>query len=107
MLSAEVEALRFMKYVELYGALFRFGYLPALPLTKSKAGPQSMYDAFKKWTLLGHTFTFVKLTPAEVKSLGAATRQFLEPDGDGDNSGVASVRDTCVGKQVEKRSHEL
>lgn len=52
-----------------------------------------MYDAFKKWTLLGHTFTFVKLTPEEVKSLGAATRQFLEPEGDGDDSKTASVRE--------------
>lgn len=59
---------------------------------KAKVGPQSMFDAFKKWSLLGHTFTFVKLTPEEVKSLGAATRQFLEPDGDVD-SGTASVRE--------------
>lgn len=66
---------------------------PPLSSQKAKAGPQSMYDAFKKWSLLGHTFTFVKLTPEEVKSLGAATRQFLEPDGDDDSSGTASVRD--------------
>ena len=39
-----------------------------------------MFDAFKKWTMSGHTFSFVKLTAAEVESLGAATRQFLEPD---------------------------
>lgn len=52
-----------------------------------------MYDAFKKWSLLGHTFTFVKLTPAEVESLGAATRQFLEPDEDGDSNAAATVRE--------------
>lgn len=51
-----------------------------------------MYDAFKKWSLFGHTFTFVKLTAAEVQSLGAATRQFLEPDGDGDGSETPTVR---------------
>lgn len=43
-----------------------------------------MFDAFKKWSLSGHTFTFVKLTPAEVESLGAATRQFLEKEEEGD-----------------------
>lgn len=43
-----------------------------------------MFDAFKKWSLSGHTFTFVKLAPAEVESLGAATRQFLEKEGAGD-----------------------
>ncbi|CAM9695763.1 unnamed protein product, partial [Scytosiphon promiscuus] len=59
--------------------------------TKAKAGPQSMYDAFKKWSLFGHTFTFVKLTAAEVESLGAATRQFLEPDGDGDDTKTPTV----------------
>lgn len=63
------------------------------PSQKAKAGPQSMYDAFKKWSLLGHTFTFVKLTTAEVESLGAATRQFLEPAGDGDSNGTATVRE--------------
>lgn len=67
--------------------------MPPLFSQKAKAGPQSMYDVFKKWTLLGHTFTLVKLTPEEVKSLGAATRQFLEPDGDVDSSGTASVRE--------------
>ncbi|CAM9725244.1 unnamed protein product, partial [Ectocarpus sp. 12 AP-2014] len=59
--------------------------------TKAKAGPQSMYDAFKKWSMFGHTFTFVKLTAAEVESLGAATRQFLEPDGDDDGNESATV----------------
>lgn len=55
-----------------------------------------MYDAFKKWSLLGHTFAFVKLTPTEVESLGAATRQFLEPDEDGDSNGNATVREERV-----------
>lgn len=50
-----------------------------------------MYDAFKKWSMFGHTFTFVKLTAAEVESLGAATRQFLEPDGDDDGNESATV----------------
>ena len=49
-----------------------------------------MYDAFKKWSMYGHTFTFVKLKPAEVDSLGAATQQFLEPEGDGDEVAMVS-----------------
>lgn len=39
-----------------------------------------MFDAFKKWTLFHHTFTFVKLSPAEVESLGAGTQQFLDKE---------------------------
>ena len=49
-----------------------------------------MYDAFKKWSMHGHTFTFLKLTAAEVESLGAATQQFLEPEDNTD--GAAMVR---------------
>lgn len=45
-----------------------------------------MFDAFKKWSLAEHTFTFVKLSPAEVESLGAATRQFLEKEDQGDKA---------------------
>lgn len=93
-LSAEPQALCIQHTSTRSWTFLHCCSLPPFPLKKVKAGPQSMYDAFKKWTLLGHTFTFVKLTPEEVKSLGAATRQFLEPDGNGDNSGVASVRDT-------------
>lgn len=52
-------------------------------LSKAKAGPQSMFDAFKKWSFSGHTFTFIKLTPAEVESLGVATRQFIEKGEEG------------------------
>lgn len=39
-----------------------------------------MFDAFKKWTLFHHTFTFVKLSPSEVESLGAGTQQFLDKE---------------------------
>lgn len=57
-----------------------------------------MYDAFKKWSMSGHTFTFVKLTAAEVESLGAATQQFLEPEGDGDKPAMVKngrMADSC------------
>lgn len=50
-----------------------------------------MFDAFKKWTMSGHTFTSVKLDAVEVESLGPATRQFLEPE-DG-ASEAATVRE--------------
>lgn len=47
-----------------------------------------MLDAFKKWTLFHHTFPFVKLTPAEVDSLGAGTQQFLEKEEGEDGNAV-------------------
>lgn len=51
-----------------------------------------MFDAFKKWSMSGHTFKFVKLTPSEVESLGAATRQFLEAKGEDDEAVMVSER---------------
>lgn len=59
-----------------------------------------MFDAFKKWSMSGHTFTYVKLTEAEVTSLGAATRQFLEEEGNGDEA--AMVREVGTGGEARK-----
>ena len=59
-----------------------------------------MYDAFKKWSMYGHTFTFLKLTATEVESLGAATRQFLEPESDADGAATVSRK----GGELELRN---
>jgi hypothetical protein len=46
---------------------------------KSRAGPQSMFDAFKKWTMEHHTFSYVVLTDAEMATLsdGMSPFQFV------------------------------
>jgi hypothetical protein len=41
---------------------------------KSRAGPQSMFDAFKKWTMEHHTFSYVVLTDAEMATLSDGTQ---------------------------------
>lgn len=57
-----------------------------------------MFDAFKKWSMSGHTFKFAKLTVAEIESLGAATQQFLEQEEEGDEA--ATVRLERAGRRV-------
>lgn len=63
-----------------------------------------MFDAFKKWTMSGHTFTSVKLDAVEVESLGPATRQFLEPE-DG-ASEAAKVREEDEGEDRRNSPRE-
>lgn len=48
---------------------------------KGRAGPQSMFDAFKKWTMESHTFVDVKLSESELTSVSEAVLELMEEEG--------------------------
>lgn len=45
--------------------------------TKARAGPQSMFDAFKKWSMDHHPFCDVVLTDAELASVSSGVKELM------------------------------
>ncbi len=56
--------------------------------TSARAGPQSMFDAFKKWTMENHTFSNVELSDAEMGTVSDGVKQLMTDGGSSGGGGA-------------------